>query len=300
MLTAVLVTASACSSGSNSPTPGGTSSGDTSGTTGGTPTTTKLHKETAKGAVKNVFAKTPGGTKLTLYAASPGHEIMEQIYNADAKAWSQPTSVFKDTTRFCHSIKLKSKGPVMAATVMCAISAQDVNGTESSYVLASTDGKTWKRADLSGATGKPSISPNGKFVSWSSPTAFLLWDTTGQNFVTAKYTQSSSAPTVGVRQDDGSLLLIEALPTQNKTCTISFQSVTAKAPTPKAINSTLPQPDHPHCVITSAKMQGSDLIANFVMTTTTKDSNGKKVTKSTTFAYAFQKITGGKWVIKSS
>ncbi len=296
MLAALIASASACSSGGSTPTPGDTSKG-TTGTGGTTGTTSKLHKESGKGAIKNVFTKTPGGAKLSLYAASPGHEIMEQIYDADTKTWSAPTSVFKDETRFCHSNKLKSSDSVMAATVACSISAKDVNGTQSSYVLVSTDGKTWQRADLTGAAGKPSISPNSKFVSWSSPTSFLLWNTTGK-FVTAKYTQTDTAPTVGVAQDDGSVLLIKAIETKNKTCTISFQSISAKAPTPKAINSTLPQPDHPRCVVTSAKMQSGDVIANFDSTSTSK-ATGKKVTKTTTFAYAFHTLADGKWIIKS-
>ncbi|MGI8702778.1 MAG: sialidase family protein [Nocardioidaceae bacterium] len=294
LLAVVLLAASACSSDSSTPTPGDGSSPGTTGPTG----TGKLHKESGKGTIKNVFAKTPAGAKLSLYAASPGHEIMQQTYDADTKTWSPPTSVFKDPTRFCHSIRLKGKGPVLAATVACSISAQDVNGTQSSFVLVSTDGKTWKRADLSGASGKPSISPNGKFVSWSSPEKFLLWSSTG-SFVPASYTQSSSAPTVGVTQDDGTVLLIKAMETKNKTCTISFQSISAKAPAPKTINSTLPQPDHPRCVIRSAKMQAADVIANFETTSTTKDKDGKKVTKTTTFAYAFHKLGDGKWIIKS-
>lgn len=297
MLAAVIASASACSSGGSTPAPGDTSSKGPTGT-GGTTGTSKLHKETGKGAIKNVFAKTPDGAKLSLSAASPGHEIMEQIYNANAKTWSAPTSVFKDDTRYCHAIKLKSGDSVVAATVACSISAQDVSGTQSSFVLVSTDGKTWKRADLTGAAGKPSVSPNGKYVSWTSPTSFLLWNSTA-SFTTAKYAQSSAAPTVGVAQDDGTVLLIKATANKNKSCTISFASLSAKAPTSKPINATLPQPNLPKCVAATAKMQGADVIANFQSTSTTKDSTGKKVTKTTTHAFDFHKLSSGKWIIKS-
>lgn len=292
VLATVVLAASACSSGSDSPT---TPTGKTTGTPG---STAKLQKESGKGAIKNVFAKTQAGTKISLYAAAPGHEIMEQTYNADVKTWSTPTSVFKDATRYCHSLKLKASGPVMAATVACSLSAQDTTGSQKSYVLVSTDGKTWKRADLTGATGKPSISPNGKYVSWTSPTSFLLWNSTG-SFTTAKYAQSSDSPTVAVSQDDGTVLLIKATENKDKSCTISFASLSAKATTAKPINSTLPQP-YPKCVATTAKMQGTDVIANINTTSTTKESNGKKTTKTTTHAFDFHKLSDGKWIIKSS
>lgn len=295
LLALVTFAVSSCG-GSDSP---ADDDGSSKNTDGSTTTTNKLHKVTGKdAAIKNVFAKTPSGAKISLYADAPGHEIMQQVYDADAKTWSEPTSVFADDARFCHAMKLKSSGPLLAATVACSISAQDVNGTQSSFVLVSTDAKTWKRADLDGASGKPSISPNGKYVSWSSPAAFMLWNTEG-DFVTAKYTQDEDAPTIGVSQDDGTVLLIKAAETKNKTCTISFASVSGKAPAVKAINSTLPQPDHPKCQATTAKMQGADVIANFQSTSTEKDPDGKKVQKTTTFAYAFHKLADGKWIIKS-
>ena len=298
-LVAVLfaLSATSCSSDSDSPDPGSDSSKGTDGTSS-TPAAGKLHKETGKGGIKNVYAKTSSGAKITLYAEAPGHEIMQQTHDEDADTWSAPVSVFKDDTRFCHALKLKAKTEILAATVTCSISARDVNGTQSSYVLASTDAKTWKQANLDGASGKPSISPNGKFVSWRSPAAFLLWNPDGA-FVTAKYAQSEATPTLGITQDDGSVLLMKAMETKNKTCTISFSSVSAKAPAPKALNSTLPQADRPHCVATTAKMQGPDLIGTFETTSTEKDKDGKKVQKTDTFAIAFHKLASGNWIIKS-
>jgi hypothetical protein len=298
VLAAVLVSVAACSSGGGSSDPTTPGNGGTSsqGTTD-TPAKTKLKKETGKGGIKNVFTKTSSGSKISLSAASPGHEVMEQIYDADTKTWSEPTSVFKDDTRFCHSIKLKSTGDIIAATVTCSISAQDKNGTQKSYVLASTDGTSWKRMDLIGAEGKPSLSPTGKYVAWTASSGFLLWNPTG-GFTPVKYDQSSATPAIGVMRDDGSLVIIKALPQRHGNCIISFQGASGKAPTVKAINSTLPQPDHAKCVATSAHIQGAQIIANFTQTDTTK-VNGKKVTKTTTFAYAFGRAADGHWIIKA-
>lgn len=285
----------ACSSGLPAKSPGTSGKSSHQNTNGGT---SKLKREKGKGGIKNVFAKTSSGDKISLSAAAPGHEVMEQILNTTTKTWSAPTPVFKDDTRFCHHIKLKSKGPVLAATVVCSISAKDVSGAQSSYVLASTDGKTWKRADLPGASGKPSISPSGKYVAWTSPVSFLLWSPTGGAFTTVKYTQSATTPAVGAMQDDGTLLIIKASSRKHGFCVVSFQGASAKSPTPRAIDSTKPQPNHPHCKITSAKTQPTEVIANFTQTLLTK-VNGKKSIKTTTFAYALKKLPrNGNWYIK--
>jgi hypothetical protein len=298
MLAVALLTVAACSGGDDSP-----SSGDTSPTktdTKGTDSpSTKLVKLKGKDDVKNVIVKTDAGGKFSLSAKAPGHEVMEQTYDPDAKTWSEPTSVFKDDARFCHAIKVKHKGSTYAATVSCSISAKDTSGTQSSYVLGSTDGKTWKRMDLEGANGKPILSPSGNVVAWSSPTSWLLWNAKAGTFKTVKYTQSADSPTVGILQNNGVLLMIKATAGKKDTCTVSFLSASASAPTARPINSTLPQSGHPKCVATSAKLTGSEVIANFDSTSTTKDDNGKKVTKTTTFALAFTKLPTGRWAIKS-
>lgn len=297
MLAVVLLSASACSSGGSTSTDTTPKTGDKSSSTNGTPSKPgKLKKVSAKQGIKNVIVKTAAGAKVSLSSESPGHEVMEQTYDPKAKSWSQPTSVFKDDARFCHAIKMKSSDSLIAATVSCSISAQDKNGSQSSYVLASTDGKTWKRMDFAGVAGKPSLSPNGKFVSWTAPTGFLLWTPTG-TFTTVKYTQDDKAPSIGVTQDDGSILIIKATAQKHGYCVVSFASASAKAPTVKPVNSTLPLADHPKCVASSAKMQGTRVIANFQQTEITKD-NGKKTTKTTTFAYAFGKIASGHWIVK--
>src|SRR6476620_1478968 len=163
LLAVALLTVSACSSGRETPTSGDTSPDKTDKTT--TKSTAgpsdKLVKLKGKDDIKNVIVKTDGGANISLSAKSPGHEVMQQVYDPDAKTWSAPTSVFKDDTRFCHSIKVKHEGTTIAATVKCSISAKDTAGTQSSYVLASSDGKTWKRMDLPGADGKPILSPLG-------------------------------------------------------------------------------------------------------------------------------------------
>lgn len=293
MLAVVLLSAAACGGGSDSPDQTGKSPNSTDGSTSSGPV--KLQHENGKTDLKNVFAKTPTG-KISLYAKSPGHELMEQVYNSAAKTWSAPTSVYKDDTRFCHAIKLKAVDSLYAATLACSISAQDTSGTQVSYVIASTDGKTWKRMDLKGADGKPNVSPGGKYVAWSSDTGFLIYGPTGK-FIPVKYAPDAAAPAVPVMQDTGTLLLIKAAATKDN-CTVSFLSATATAPTPKAINSTLPQAGHPKCVATSAKMQGTEVIANFTSTAVTK-VNGKKTTTVTPFAYALTKLADGKYVIKS-
>lgn len=292
-LVIALLTLSSCSSDNSSPPPDDKS-------TGGTKTEpTKLKRVTGKGDIKNVFAKTESGDKVSLYATSPGHEITEQVYDAEAKTWSTPSSIYEDETRFCHEIKLKATGNLLAATVTCSISAQDTGGSQSSFVLGSTDGTSWKRMDLPGATGKPSISPAGNFVSWASPTSFLLWNP-ASSFTTVKYTQSAETPTVGVMQNNGTLLMIKATPGKKDTCTISFQTASARTPTVRLLNSTLPQAGHPKCVAISAKMQGPDVvIANFDSTSTTKVGD-KKVTKTTTFALAFARLETGKWSVRRS
>ncbi len=292
VLAATLVTVAACSSGgSSSTTPTDKSSASS------TTTSSKLVRQKGKDSIGNVFAKTSKGVRVSLSAAAPGHEVMAQLRQPNATTWSPPASVYKDTERFCHTIKLKGTGDILAATVACSVSAQDKRGTTSSYVLASTDGKTWKRSDLSGAKRKPSISPAGRYVSWSAPASFLLWSPSG-SFTNVKFTQDPKSPTVGVTQDDGTVLLIKATAGKKKTCTISFQSISAKAPTPKSLGSTLPQADHSRCTAVSAKMQKGDVVANFHSTSSTT-VKGKKVTKTTTFAYAFTKLANGKWVIKS-
>lgn len=293
MLAAILLSAAACGGGSNAPSKPGSSPTNSDGSTKSSPG--KLQHANGKTDLKNVFAKTPTG-KISLYAKSPGHELMEQMYDAKAKTWSAPTTVFKDDTRFCHAIKLKSVNSLYAATLTCSISAQDTGGTQVSYVIASTDGKTWKRMDLKGADGKPDVSPGGKYVAWASDTGFLIYGSSG-TFTTVKYTQDAAAPAVPVMQDNGTLLMIKAAPTKDN-CTISFLTATPTATTPKAINSTLPQAGHPKCVATSAKMQGTEVIANFTSTAVTK-VNSKKATKVTPFAYAFVKLASGKYVIKS-
>jgi hypothetical protein len=295
VLAVVFLGAVACSSGSPSKQPGTGGQSNHHNTNGGT---SKLKRVKGNGGIKNVFAKTSSGDKVSLYAAAPGHEVMEQILNTSTKSWSAPISVFKDDTRFCHRIKLKSKGPVLAATVVCSISAKDVNGAQSSYVLASTDGKTWKRADLPGASGKPSVSPSGRYVAWTSPLSFLLWSPTGGAFTTVKYTQSATTPAVGAMQDDGTLLIIKATSEKHGFCVISFQQASAQSPTPRAIDSTDPQPDHPHCMITSAKTQPTGVIANLTQTMLTT-VNGKKSVRTTTFAYSLRKLPrNGNWYIK--
>lgn len=295
MLALAFLSVTACSSGKDA----GTTPKSTSGTssTSSTPSSGKLVRVKGKDGAKNVFAKTSSGSKVSLSAVSPGHEVTEQIYDPTAKKWSAPTTVYKDDARFCHSIKLKATGDILAATVVCSISSQDKAGTQSSYVLASTDGKTWKRMDLSGGSGKPSISPGGKYASWTGTTSFLLWSPT-DSFATVKYTQSAASPTLGIMQDNATLLMIKATAEKKQMCTISFLSASAKVTTPKAINSTLPLSGHPKCVAKSAKMQGADVIANFNSTATTKN-NGKKDSKTTTFAYEFEKLPNGSWVIKT-
>lgn len=297
VLATALLTVSACSAGGSTHDPGTTPKTPGGGTSTTTGNPTKLVKLTGKDDIKNVYAKTSTG-KISLSAKSPGHEIMEQVYDADAKTWSDPTSVFKDTTRFCHSIKIKSKASTIAATVSCSISLQDVDGTQSSYVLGSNDGTTWKRADLSGASGKPALSPTGNYVQWGGPNAFVLWNPANGTFTTVKYTQTAEMPTIGVIRSNGQLVMVKAIPGKKDTCSVSFLSASATAATPHVINTTLPQAGHPHCVATSGKMQGPELIANFEQTQTIKDDKGQKTTTTTTFAYAFVQADG-KWVIKS-
>ncbi len=295
MIALAFLSVTACSGGKDAGPTGASNSSSKS--TSGTPSSGKLVRVKDKGGVKNVFAKTSSGSKVSLSAAAPGHEVMEQIYDPTAQTWSAPISVYKDDKRFCHTIKLKATGDILAATVVCSISAQDKSGTQSSYVLASTDGKTWKRMDLTGGSGNPSISPGGKYVSWTATTSFLLWSP-ADSFATVKYTQDANQPTLGVMQDNATLLMIKATGTKKKTCTISFLSASAKVTTPKPINSTLPLAGHPQCVSKSAKMQGPDVIANFDSTTITKN-DGKKDSKTTTFAYEFEKLPNGKWVVKA-
>ncbi len=299
MLAVALLTVAACSSGDDSPSPGDNSPSKTD-TKGTDAPSTKLVKLKGKDDIKNVIIKTDdAGAKISLSAKAPGHELTQQTYDPTAKTWSEPTSVYKDDARFCHSMKVKHKGTTIAATVTCSISAKDTSGTQSSYVLASTDGKTWKRLDLDGANGKPILSPSGNVVAWSSPTSYLLWNAKAGTFKSVKYTQSADTPTVAIMQDNGLLLLVKATPGKKDTCVVSFSSASASAPTVRAISSTLPQADHPKCVATSAKLTGTELIANFDSTSTTKDSNGKKVTKTTPFAMAFTRLPTGKWVIKT-
>ena len=274
LLVAALMSVAACSGGKDAGPTGASNSSSKS--TSGTPSSGKLVRVKDKGGVKNVYAKTASGSKVSLYAASPGHAVMSQLYDKTTKRWSAPTTIFKDDTRFCHSIKLKATGDILAATVVCSISSQDKSGTQSSYVLASTDGKTWKRMDLTGGSGNPSISPGGKYVSWTATTSFLLWNPEWDSFTTVKYTQSTAEPTVGVTQNNGMLVMVKATPQPKKACIVSFQSASAKAPTPKPGNSTLPLQAHPKCVITSAKMQGAELIANFNQTDTTKVNGSKQ------------------------
>jgi hypothetical protein len=298
MLAVALLTVAACSGGGDSPSPGDNSPTKT-GTKGTTAPSTKLVKVSGKDDIKNVIVKTDDtGTKISLSAKAPGHELMEQTYNPTAKTWSAPTSVYKDDARFCHSMKVKHKATTIAVTVSCSISAKDTNGTQSSYVLGSTDGKTWKRMDLNGATGKPILSPTGNVVAWSSPTSWLLWNAKAGTYKSIKYTQSADAPTIGIMQNNGVLLMIKATPGQKDACTVSFLSASASAPTVKTVNATLPQSGHPKCAATSAKLTGTEVIANFNSTSTTKDDSGKKVTKTTTFALAFTRLATGKWAIK--
>jgi hypothetical protein len=300
MLAVTLLTVAACSSGGDSPTAGDGSTDKTSTKGTDSPDATKLQKLTGKGDIKNVIVKTDAGGKISLSAKAPGHELLEQTYDPDVKTWSAPTTVYKDDTRFCHAIKVKHKGSTIAATVLCSISAKDTSGTQSSYVLGSSDGKTWKRTDLSGASGKPIMSSTGNVVAWSSPTSFLLWNAKSSSFKSLKYTQSADSPTIGVMQNNGVLLMIKATAGKKDTCTFSFLSASASAPTARPINSTLPQSGHPKCVAVSAKLQGTEIIANFNSTSSTKDSNGKKVVKTTTFAMAFDRLSTGKWAIKAS
>jgi hypothetical protein len=250
---------------------------------------TKLQKA-GKGGVKNVIKKTDAGLKISLSAPAPGHKIVEQYKASGDKSWSDPATVYEDDSRFCHSIKVKSTGPITAATVQCSISVQDKDGTQTSFVLVSTDGKTWKRLDYKGVSGKPIPSPSGKFVAWSSPASFLLWNPTA-GFKTIKYAQDPKSPGIGVMQDDGSLLIIKATSQKHHECVISFQSASARAPVVHTVNSTLPKPDHPRCKAMSAKIQGPRVVANFQQTDQDKNK--------TTFAYAFAKGPDGHWVVRA-
>jgi hypothetical protein len=290
-----------CSSGGGDETP---TPGDKTGGTSSTSTTTKapdtkLQKLTGKDDIKNVVLKTKDG-KVSLSAKAPGHEVKEQIFDASTKKWSEPTTVFKDDARFCHGIKAKVVGGTIAATVRCSISAQDVNGTQSSYVLASTDGKTWKRSDLVGGGAKAIFSTSGNFVAWPSPKSFLLWSPKTGTFKSVPYPQSDSEPAVGVMQNNGVLLILKANQGKKHTCTVSFLTASAAAPTPKPLNTTSPIEDRPKCMADSAHFQGTQLIANFTMTTTTKDDKGKKVEKTDVFAIGFTRTATGSWIIKVS
>ena len=138
--------------------------------------------------------------------------------------------------------------------------------------------------------GSRSCPRSDNVVAWSSPTSFLLWNAKAGTFKSVKYTQAADAPTVAVMQNNGVLLMVKATPGDKKTCTFSILTASAAAPTAKLVNSTLPQTGHPKCEATSAKLSGADIIANFESTTTTDDSKGKKVTKTTPFAVAFTKL----------
>jgi len=305
LLAVALLTVTACSSGGDSPTADNTSPDKTDKTS--TQSTEgpngKLVKLKGKDDLKNAVIKTDGGGKVSLSAKSPGHELMLQVYNPDTESWGAPTSVFKDDTRFCHSIKVKHERTTIAATVQCSISGKDKEGTQSSYVLASSDGKTWKRMDLPGADGKPILSPLGNVVAWSSPTSFLLWNAKAGTFKAVKYTQDPDSPTVAVLQNNGVLVMVKAAQggdKKSKGCVFSFLTASATAPIAKPVNSTLPQQGHPQCTATSAKLQGAEIIGNFESTTREADSSGKKVTKTTPFAVAFAKLPTGRWIVKTA
>lgn len=295
-LAVALVTASCSSGGGDDPTAPDKSGEKTTSTT--KPSETKLVKLSGKDDIKNVYVKTDTG-KISLSAKAPGHEVMEQIYDSTAKTWSAPTSVYRDDTRFCHSIKAKKTGGTIAASVRCSISAQDTNGTQSSYVLGSTDGKTWKRSDLSGGGEKAVFSTTGNFVAWPSPKSFLLWNPKVGTFKSVPYAQDESEPGIGVVQNNGVLLILKAVEGKKHACSISFQTASASAPTPKALNTTAPIADRPKCMAASAHFQGAELIANFTMTTTTKTDKGK-VEKTEVFSIAFTRTAAGSWIIKVS
>lgn len=295
---ALLLTVTACSSGGSDEPSKGDSTTPTKGSGTSTAKTTKLVRVKGNGGISNVIVKLPSGAKVSLSAAAPGHDVKEQMYDPDAKTWSEPTSVFKADTRYCHAIKAKSKETTIAATVTCSISAQDTAGTQSSYVLGSTDGKTWKRSDLDGASGKPIMSPTGKYVAWSTPSQFLIWKPGGE-FTHVKYTQDANSPTIGLMQDTGALLMVKATPGKKETCSYVFRQATASAPAWKTVSTTLPQSGHPECVAKSAKLQGGNVIANFEQTVKTK-VDGKKSEKTSVYAIAFKKLPSGKWVISQS
>jgi hypothetical protein len=292
-----------CSSGGSTPSSGDHSSDTPGGSTSTNSTTTlkkvKVKKGKSKGAsagVANQIVTLASGAKISLSAPAPGHSVLAQVEQPKATGWSKPATVFKDTNRFCHAIKMVQAGGVAAATVSCSLTSQDAAGTQESYVLATTDGITWKRADLSGADDKPSISATGKFVAFESPSSFVIWSPTG-TFHPVHYTQDDSAPTIGLMQDTGVLLLVKAL-ADKKDCVVSFQTVTSTATTPHTINSTLPQSDHPKCAISNAAFRGTDIVANLTMTEKVETA-GKKSYQTTTFAWEFDRESDGHWVIKT-
>ena len=300
VLASALLTVTACSSGDDSPSAGDTSPDktDKTDTTDAGGDTQKLVKVKGKDDIKNVIVKTSTGTKISLSAKAPGHELMQQTYNPDTSVWSAPTAVFKDDTRFCHGISVRKAEDTIAATVRCSISAKDVDGTQVSYALVTSDGKTWKRMDLAGATGKPIMSPVGNVVAWSSPTSYLLWNAGAGTFKTVKYAQSEDEPTVAVLQGNGVLLMLKASEGDKKTCVFSFRSSTFASPTAKLINSTLPQDGHPKCQAIGVRLQGDELIGDFNSTSSTENAQGKKETKTSVFSVAFAKLPTGKWAIK--
>lgn len=271
----------------------------TPGTPGSTADTAKLKKIKKGKGIQNQYATLASGAKISLSAASPGHDVVAQVRAKGDKKWSKPVTVFSDDNRFCHAIRVSSAGGIAAATVTCGLTAQESNGTETSYVLATTDGTTWKRADLKGAETKPLLSPTGKYAAWQGPESFLIWSPTPGTFKSIHVTQSADSPTGAVLFDTGSLLLVKAAPSGKKDCIVTFQTASVTAPTLHTINSTLPQSDKPKCAMVNVSFKPSspDLLANLT-TQSRVVVNGKKVTKTTTFAWEFAKNTDGHWYIK--
>lgn len=293
----VSVSVAACSSGSPSST-GSTNTSKTPTSPGSTDATGKLKKVKKGKGVQNQYATLASGAKISLSSPQPGHAIVAQVEAPNAKTWSKPVTVFQDASRFCHSIKVSAGGGVAAATIACGLTSQETDGTETSFVLATTNGTTWKRADLKGAESKPLVSPTGKFAAWQGPTSFLIWSPTPGTFHTIHATQSTTTPTDAVLFDTGQLLLVKAAPSGKNDCVVTFASATIAAPTLHTVNSTLPQADKPKCALVSLsfKPNSPDLLANLT-TQARVDVNGKKVTKTTTFAWQFAKNSAGHWFI---
>lgn len=112
----------------------------------------------------------PSGEIWCMYTSQRGREpgkdnmqytsvVKRQISIDDGKTWSEPEVMFADEGTFARQpIQILSNGRWIFGNWLCTDSASGLSGDPSTFQISDDEGKTWRRVDVPGSTGR--VHPN--------------------------------------------------------------------------------------------------------------------------------------------